>query len=72
MRCPTEIDSSLSAIIGVGNKFIKYDPVCSNCKNISSERGLRGEIQNYAGDEDEDEEMADPDDDGEDDQDVDE
>lgn len=72
LRCPTEIDIYLSEIIGVGNKFIKYDPVCSNGINISFGICSLGEIQNYAGDDDdEDEEMVDADDDG-DDQDADE
>ncbi|KDR68751.1 hypothetical protein GALMADRAFT_256581 [Galerina marginata CBS 339.88] len=26
LRCPTEIDTYLTSIIGIGNRFIKYDP----------------------------------------------
>lgn len=63
MRCPTEIDPYLPSIIEIGNKFIKYDPVCFLHLNFF--HGTHYFHKNYAGDddEDEDEEMADPDDD---------
>lgn len=52
----------MPSIIEIGNKFIKYDPVCF--LQLSFFHDIYYIHKNYAGDddEDEDEEMADPDD----------
>jgi len=35
LRCPTDIDIYLPTIVEIGNKFIKYDPVCLTiCINL--------------------------------------
>lgn len=69
LRCPTEVTPYISSITQAGNQFIKYDPVSNFCDCFIPL--LTNEIQNYAGD-DEDEEMADADDDEEDEADLDE
>lgn len=53
----------MPSIIEIGNKFIKYDPVCFLQLNFFHDTYYFH--KNYAGDddEDEDEEMADPDED---------
>ena len=52
----------MPSIIEIGNKFIKYDPVCFLQLKLFHDIHFH---KNYAGDDDddEDEEMADPDDD---------